>query len=110
MIRNLTPHDVSVYDEAGNLLETFPSQGQARVTQASETADTIDGIPTVRTVFGALSGLPEWSEGEYFIVSSITAQAAKAQGRRVDDLLLPGRRLTGPSGELMGCVLLSRYE
>lgn len=103
MIINLTPHTVHVYDKNGNLLKTYESKGVARAKQTAEIVGNLDGIELVTMKFGEPENLPEYSEGTYYIVSIITANAAKAIGRRVDDLLITADPLRDADGRIIGC-------
>lgn len=89
---NLTPHEVRIVDEQGNLVVAIPSSGVARASQSDVPAGSIEFegslIPVVTTEFGGVE-LPEPTEGVAYIVSNITVQAAKAVGRSVEDLFFP---------------------
>lgn len=111
-VRNFTPHAVRIVDEAGNMLAEFPTEGAARAEQK----DTPQGdlelngtfVPTVRTEFGGLIGLPSPEEGVLLIVSNILVQAAKAVGRSTDDLLFPsGIPLRDEKGQIIGVRALA---
>lgn len=75
---NLTPHAVVV--RLGDGVEkVFPPSGVvARVTTTETVVGEIDGMPVVRTEYGAVDGLPE--EGTPCIVSAIVRAAVP--GRR----------------------------
>lgn len=75
---NLTPHTVNLRTDHGEL--SIPSSGVARI----ETRDiparpiTVDGhtVYVVRTFYGAVSGLPEYSPGKnvgYIVEPSVAA-------------------------------------
>ena len=81
---NLTPHPIVVFscsDSSGSkkpILELKPSGQVARV----ETVENLEammppGIPVMRNEYTKITGLPEPSEGEIYIVSSIVAAAIK---------------------------------
>ena len=111
-IRNLTPHAVRIVDEQGSLLAEFPSEGAARAEQRdTPQGDLLIGtaaVPTVRTEFGGLIGLPDPEEGVLLIVSNILVQAAKEVGRPTDDLLFPsGIPLRDAAGQIIGVRALA---
>ena len=57
-IVNLTPHEIAVYDAAGeSVLQVIPSSGMARAAQTREPLDKINGIPVSKTGYGAVTCL-----------------------------------------------------
>jgi hypothetical protein len=102
-IINMTPHAVMMYKD-GQVAMTFESQGVARARQSDEKVGTLLGFDTVRSVFGATEGLPEYVENTFVIVSAITGNAAKASGRRTDDLLLTSGLVRDEDGKILGCT------
>ena len=124
---NLTPHDVVLYDRKDCIvlpggkgygfsdenqkplpLVTFPPSGEvARATQQEEALPPVIGggieIPVSRMTYGAPVGLPEPREGVAYIVSALTANAAKAAGRTTDDLYLTQGMIREGNG-IVGCV------
>ncbi len=106
-IKNLTPHTVTILQEDGTVFKQFPSSGIARATQSQVYAGHLDGIELVRTSFGAPIGLPDPQMDTYYIVSLATANAAKAVGRRVDDLLLTSDPVRDSEGRIIGCRRLA---
>ena len=76
---NLTPHSIAVRDVNGNVV-TFPASGTiARVgTSWTEVADVGD-FKSFVVSYAAIEGLPlEAGNGEYYIVSALVLEAAKA--------------------------------
>jgi hypothetical protein len=102
-ILNMTPHAVVMYKD-GQVAMTFESDGVARARQSDEKVGTLLGFDTVRSVFGACEGLPDFVEGTFVIVSAITGSAAKASGRRTDDLLLTSGLVRDEDGKILGCT------
>jgi|694.fasta_scaffold02859_2 hypothetical protein len=102
-IVNMTPHAVVMYKD-GEVAATFESNGVARARQSDEKVGTLLGFDTVRSVFGATEGLPEYVENTFVIVSAITGNAAKASGRRTDDLLLTSGLVRDEDGKILGCT------
>lgn len=109
-IKNLTPHCVSIISEDGNVLTEIPSTGAARATQVAEPIGAINGIPLVKMAFGPTDGLPAPQDGTYYIVSTITAQAAKAEGRPVGDLLTTADPVRDTAGRIIGCRRLAQVS
>lgn len=109
-IINLTPHPINIIDEEGNIIKVFESAGVARVTQEDAEIGTLEGIPIIETEFGEPIGLPEYSQGTYYIVSAITAKAASLSGRSTRDLLLTGKTVRNSDGQIIGCQALARYR
>lgn len=61
-------------------------------------------------VCGASSGhypVPK-APAVYYVVSLVTAQAARATGRTVEDLLTPGQQIRDEHGRVIGCGSLAR--
>ncbi len=112
-IRNFTPHAVRIIGEEGNLIVAIPSEGVARAEQKDTPQGSLRAInggliPTVRTEFGGLIGLPDPEEGVLLIVSNILVQAAKAVGRSTDDLLFPsGVPMRDAAGQIIGVRALA---
>ena len=109
-IINLTPHPINIIDEEGNIIKVFESAGVARATQEDAEIGTLEGIPIIEPEFGELIGLPEYSQGTYYIVSAITAKAASLSGRSTRDLLLTGKTVRNSDGQIIGCQALARYR
>ena len=102
-IKNLTPHKIVVYDEYNQVLSVFESEGIARAEQKDEPAGDLEGIPLLKQTFGLPVDLPDYEEGTYLIVSSITVNAAKAAGRTTKDLLLTSVPVRDEEGKIIGC-------
>ncbi len=62
----------------------------------------------METSFGETIDLPEYQDGVYLVVSIITANAAKANGRRVDDLLITTDTVRDETGRIVGCKAFAR--
>lgn len=102
-IVNLTPHAVNVVAEDGTVKAAFPSEGIARASQTAEHVGELDGIELVSMKFGATEDLPAPEDGTYYIVSVITANAAKAEGRTTSDLVITADPVRDDSGRIIGC-------
>lgn len=103
MIHNLTPHTVNIVAEDGSIKAAFPSEGIARASQTAEHVGELNGIELVSMRFGATEDLPAPEDGTYYIVSVITANAAKAEGRTTSDLVITADPVRDDSGRIIGC-------
>lgn len=108
MIKNLTPHCIVMVDENGAVVREYKSEGIARATQSNIQVGEVDGIPLMETSFGETIDLPEYQDDVYLIVSIITANAAKANGRMVDDLLITTDTVRDETGRIIGCKAFAR--
>lgn len=108
---NLTPHEVKIVDEDGNVLIAVPSSGVARAIQNDKVSGSIeiDGVEVevVNTTFGQTIDLPEPTEGATYIVSIITVSAARANGRSTDDLLITSGPVRSDDGRIIGARRLA---
>jgi len=59
-------------------------------------------VPLIKTVFGETIDLPSPVEGTMYVVSIITAQAAKASGRSTGDLLITSDPVRDEKGKFIG--------
>lgn len=106
---NLTPHKITIIGNDGKTMcEIAPSGTIARAASVIVDSGTVDGIPVVRTSYGLVEGLPAPIDGTMYIVSSLTATAARRSGRTIEDLLIPGRMVRDEEGVILGCQALSR--
>jgi len=100
-IINLTPHEITVVASNGDVLMKIPVSGQvARCSVTRTVIGKLGGIPVVRSVMGEVEGLPPESEGVYFVVSRVVAEAMK--GVR-DDLIIPDDSVRDAEGRIIGC-------
>lgn len=109
-IINLTPHEISIINEEGNVIKIFESAGVARAAQNDVQIGMLEGIPIIETTFGEPVDLPEYSQGTYYIVSALTAKAASLSGRSTRDLLLTGKTVRNSDGQIIGCQALAKYK
>jgi len=103
IIINATPHNVNLI--LGDSQITFEKSGiLPRVNQSSIEAEPLQynglSIPIKKTEMGNLEGLPNETEGVYYIVSLIVLEAGKKIGRK--DLIAPDTLRDG-SGNIIGC-------
>ena len=104
MIKNCTPHKVSVYADTDTILE-FPSCGIVpRCEQHEELIGKIDNIQITKQIFGDVTDLPEQEDGVCLIVSRLVATACPNRS----DLLVPGPLIRDEEGKVVGCNGLSK--
>lgn len=109
-IINLTPHDVNIINDSGEVIRTYPATGTvARVTSSASKVREIDGVAVVSTEFGEVEGLPTQSSDTVYIVSMLVAQALPDR----TDLIAPD---TGPQsvvrddkGQILGVRRFAQY-
>lgn len=107
MIKNLTPHDIKVFfnsqDDFDGQEISFSKTGViARVSTSKELVGTVGDIPTYKTTFGNIEGLPEEQEGVYYIVSAMILNHPETANRK--DLLSPGELVRDKNGNPVGCL------
>ena len=130
ILHNLTPHTINVFsyehvtcdkrgvftltDDNASPLITLPSEGVARATQREEVISDlkIDGcevlFEVLRMSYLEPVDLPEPKEGHGYVVSFITASAAKAHGRSTDDLYAVAHAVRNSAGQIVGCTSFSQ--
>ena len=121
-ILNLTPHQINLYSindcqevvqgkyktlvlkEGATPKCVYPSKGVARASAVkAEVRNLLLGdllVPVNVTIYGEPEGLPEPVEDRYYIVSAITAQAAKDR----KDLLIVDSTVRDSEGRICGCT------
>lgn len=104
---NLTPHAISILDEANNPVLVLPSAGVARAASTRTCVGTVEtegiSIPVNATSFGEVVGLPDPQPGVGYIVSVLTAQAAKGR----DDIFVTDDAVRDAEGRIIGCRALA---
>lgn len=102
-IKNLTPHNVVIITEAGEI--TIPASGKiARVEQTLAESGSINGIRLVKSSWGDIIDLPEEESDTIYIVSAIVANAAVAKGRT--DIVCPADFVRNQEGQIIGAKAL----
>lgn len=122
MIINLTPHMINVYSitsceeqvkgtykslilkDGAVPVMSLPSSGVARASATKELVDTLEGVPLYQTTYGTVENLPEPTEGIFYIVSALTAQAAKNR----NDVLIVDGTVRNSEGQIIGCTAFGR--
>lgn len=98
MLKNLTPHEVCIYKLNG---VTPDLEVVARVSCEYIKVDKrVDGIDLYRPVFGEVTGLPDYEEDTYLLVSTMVREALPLRS----DLVSPGQLLRNDKGEVIGCL------
>lgn len=105
MLKNLTPHEVCIYKLNGTVpdLDVVIDAGEevARVNCEYVKVDkTVEGVNLYRTVFGEVTGLPDYEEGVYLLVSTMVREALPLR----KDLVSPGQLLRNDEGQVIGCL------
>lgn len=101
---NMTPHPVNIVDREGMNLLTIPFSGNL-IRLSSTTVDTgirINDVVVTATKFGEPEGLPEFSEGKFYIVSQLVKSALPQR----KDLLVPAEVQRDNTGNIIGCLSL----
>lgn len=105
-IINLTPHDVNIVDDDGNIIKTFEKSGVvARCVEEALLMGTINGIKQYWVHFGEIEELPPEEKGTFYIVSAIVKRAGDDIGRT--DLLVPYNTYRDENGNIIGCRAFS---
>lgn len=102
-IINMTPHSVHIVNGDNTVIKEYPASGnQIRLKAETIIVGNIEGVPLSQTVFGEPVGLPEQSEGVYYIVSQLVKSALPFR----KDLLVPAEVVRDAKGVIIGCKSL----
>jgi hypothetical protein len=107
MIVNLTPYPILGPQD---MWELPPSGVIARAVERVTPADPIDGIPTSYVECDGVRDLPGPADERWYVVSTVTAQAAKQWGRIISDLLIPGEQVCDKDGKITHYKWLQRVQ
>lgn len=130
MIINATPHAINIYHQSAfvNLEQLNPttwvadavdedklilnvdSTGIARIAVVTTEGDEINGIPTVQTVYGELTGIPELNDDDIVVVSLPTQSAAKSCGHPLASRMATPYKVVrqrNNTSTVLGCMGLS---
>jgi hypothetical protein len=101
MIKNLTPHRITIHGVDGFAVHTVPPSGTVpRCAQTSTSVGQADWeVPITRQEFGAVEGLPEAEPGVWLVVARLIAERCPER----DDLLVPGPAVRDAEGRVVGC-------
>lgn len=101
---NLTPHSISIRNEAGEEILSLPPSGQvARVAEQRENLGLLEGIEVTRASYGEIEGLPEPRPGVAYIVSGMVLAACQDRA----DVFAPGVAVRDAEGRIVGARGLS---
>jgi len=105
-IINKTPHPINIVNENNEIITVYPkSDSLIRLGMQTIQCDPLpDGTPTSRTQYGNAEGLPEYSEGTFYIVSQLIKSALPER----TDLLVPAEVVRDETGNIIGCKSLGR--
>ena len=111
MLRNLTPHQVTLVRHGLEPLVLAPESPCPRLAEAEEAAGEAagdgeadgDGVPLVRLVRGAVQDLPPAAPGVWLVVSAMVSEACPER----TDLVSPARLLRDAQGRITGCSALA---
>ncbi len=99
-ITNMTPHQIVVVGQGGEVLLSIAPSGQvARVGQTREIVGEVNGLPIYRSTYGEVTGLPEAQDGVALIVSAMVRLATPGRG----DIYSPGELVRDAAGQPIGC-------
>lgn len=107
-MNNRTEHEVKIFNAVGiktpdMVLEQYKGE-PIRVSCESRKVDTIEGVDIYENTYGEVTGLPEFKEGVYYVVSAMVRQALPHR----KDLLSPGQLIRSEAGQPIGCLGLVR--
>ena len=102
VVINLCPHPLNILDAEGKVRDFPKCENPARVSQSEEVLGNILGVAITKQTFGKVENLPEPKEGHFYVVSRMVAAAAKEEGRKTSDLLIPGPGVRNEQGQIIG--------
>ena len=108
-MKNLTPHAIIVRHDDSDGVTIPPSGIIPRVAVSTVPDGDCDGLPLVRTTFGAVQGLPSPEPGTWLIVSSVVLAALG--GSRPDCVApdtSPASAIRDDAGRIVGVRRLTR--
>lgn len=102
-IKNLTPHDINIVGENGEI-RTFPKSGIcARVSVETKKVFTVEGVEVMKETLGDVVDLPDEQDTVFLLVSRLVADAALKANQNRKDLLVPGGLMRNEAGQIIGC-------
>lgn len=104
-IINTTPHDIVIMGEDNEALHIIPvSNLLIRINHSVIPCAEICGIPTAMIQKTRPTFIPEFSEGTYYVVSSVV----KMEFPNREDFLVPFDFVRDLTGCIVGCRMLAR--
>jgi hypothetical protein len=104
IIKNLTPHPITLKKVDGSFVVIQPETLPARVSEITDTLGDIDGIAIVTKSFGIIVNLPEPQPDIMLVVSALVATRAWELGRQ--DVYAVGNPLRDAEGRIIGAAAL----
>lgn len=117
-IINLTPHTVNIVDEAGNIVKSYPSEGNARVNTHFSECPAIEGVPVKSVSYSQTEGLPDTEDSTglmgsprtvFYLVSMVVAQANPGRFDLLCPNTAPGEVVRDSAGQIVGVKSFARY-
>jgi hypothetical protein len=100
-LTNHTPHAVSMLDgDTNEVLYKIATSEVARVEEKRLSFPPIGGTVT-HIEYGDVVGVPDPEEGVFRVVSRVTADKLREEGR-TDDILFPGTAVRNEKGQIIG--------
>lgn len=106
-IINLTPVSITIETPQGKWT-IIPSGTIARATERETSLGSLADLPITSVVYDGVEGLPAPTPDTYYIVSTITAEAALRVDPTRVDLLTPGTPVRDAQGRVVGATSLRR--
>jgi hypothetical protein len=108
---NLTPHEVVVYDQAGqNVILKIPPSGKvARVAVKAEIVAEVNGISIRKTTYGDIVDLPDPQPDTVYITSVVVLIALQAKGIQRYDVVSPDTNPDSVVRDAQGKILGVKY-
>jgi len=102
---NVTPHTLTIRTDDGDIV-LEPSGTVARVETSTSSTDSINGIPVVRTIFGTVTGIPDYKDNTVYIASSLVVSHTKRA-----DVFAPdtGKSAIRENGQIVAVTGLQKF-
>uniref|UniRef100_A0A6M3X4L9 Uncharacterized protein n=1 Tax=viral metagenome TaxID=1070528 RepID=A0A6M3X4L9_9ZZZZ len=98
MIKNLTPHRITISNKDQSIMLTLPSEDNpARCLEITKDHGEFDGFPLVTKSFGKVENLPDPEPDVLYIVSKMIRDACPDR----NDIASPGDLFRDENGEVM---------
>lgn len=104
LIKNLTPHTVTIVTDTGKNVIYKPTGVIPRLSTKTIQVGAVDGIPITSTVFREVQDMPEQQQDVYLIVSRMVLAAMPNR----KDLLVPNELVRNDKGQIIGCRSLAK--
>ena len=101
---NLTAHEIRIKRTTTADLVIPPDGRLARLIEVETSRLTVDDVEVRHLRYGELADLPEPQLGTAFIVSRVTAEAA-----RRPDVYFPDREIRDDTGKIIACEGLGHF-